>query len=140
MNEEIQCLPIDPKLYIIVRNDLAPGLQAAQACHALRLFVEEHPAEEKKWYTESNNIVLLQVPNEAELLSLKKRANGYPASLFREPDVDDEATALALAPDAKPITSNLPLLLKDANPRCNIKEPKSDTRGIRQWLRDLINF
>jgi peptidyl-tRNA hydrolase len=108
--------PIDSKLYIIVRSDLSPGLQAAQACHALRLFTEEHPEEDKKWYTESNNLVLLQVPNETELLALKERAeaDGIPASLFREPDVDNEATALALGPEGRKLLCNLPLLLKAA--------------------------
>jgi len=143
MNEETTCLttsPIEPqKLYIIARADLAPGLQAAQACHALRLFAEEHPEEEQKWYEESNNIVLLQVPNEKELLALKEKANGYPVSLFREPDVNDEATAIALGPEARPLTSNLPLLLKDANPRCNIRERKPRSQGIRKWLKGLIN-
>lgn len=104
--------PIDPKLYIIVRADLKPGLQAAQACHALRLFSEEHPAEDRAWYENSNNLVLLQVPDEEALLELRERANGTPTSLFREPDVDDEATALAIAPSGRKLISNLPLMLK----------------------------
>lgn len=111
-NEVIKWHPIDDKLYIIVRSDLSPGLQAAQACHGLRLFVEEHEETDQKWYTESNNLVLLQVPNETELLALRDRANGIPSSLFREPDVNDEATALTLGPEAKGLVSNLPLLLK----------------------------
>jgi hypothetical protein len=56
--------------------------------------------------------VLLQVPDEKELLALKEQANGCPASLFHEPDVDDDATALALGPEARKVISNLPLLLK----------------------------
>lgn len=31
------------KLYIIVRADLPAGAQVAQSCHAMRLFVHEHP-------------------------------------------------------------------------------------------------
>lgn len=100
------------KLYIVVRADLKPGLQAAQACHALRLFSEEHPEEDRAWYEGSNNLVLLQIPNEEELLRLKEKANGTPASLFREPDIADEATALAIAPSGKKLVSNLPLLLR----------------------------
>jgi peptidyl-tRNA hydrolase len=104
---------IDAKLYIVVRSDLSPGLQAAQACHGLRLFVEEHKVEDRKWYENSNNLVLLQVPNEAELIALKNKANGIPASLFREPDVNNEATALALGPEAKKLVRRLPLLLSE---------------------------
>jgi hypothetical protein len=56
--------------------------------------------------------VLLQVPDEEALLRLNESANGTPRSLFREPDVDDEATALAIAPSGRRLISNLPLLLK----------------------------
>jgi len=98
----------------VVRADLKPGLQAAQACHALRLFSAEHPEEDRAWYEGSNNLVLLQVPDEKALLALRDQANGCPASLFREPDVGDEATALALGSSARRIVSNLPLLLRGA--------------------------
>jgi len=76
------------------------------------LFTEQHKEADRRWYDESNNLVLLQVPNEAALLALKEKANGIPAALFREPDVNDEATALALGPEARGLVSNLPLLLK----------------------------
>lgn len=101
------------KLYIVVRADLKPGLQAAQACHALRLFVEEHPEIDRAWYANSNNLVLLQIPNEAELLELHKSLGDIPSSLFREPDVNDEATAIAIAPSGRRSISNLPLLLRE---------------------------
>jgi peptidyl-tRNA hydrolase len=106
--------PIDEKLYIVVRADLKPGLQAAQACHALRLFSAEHPEEDRAWYEGSNNLVLLQVPDERELLALREKADGCPASLFREPDLGGEATALAFGPAARKTVSNLPLLLRGA--------------------------
>jgi peptidyl-tRNA hydrolase len=96
----------------VVRADLAPGLQAAQACHALRLFSAEHPDEDRAWYEGSNNLVLLQVPDEEALLGLNERANGTPRSLFKEPDVGDEATALAIGPSGRRLISNLPLLLR----------------------------
>ena len=53
------------KLYIVSRSDLSPGLVVAQSCHALRAFTAEHPEVDQKWYTESNNIVCLQIANEA---------------------------------------------------------------------------
>lgn len=99
-------------MYIVVRADLKPGLQAAQACHALRLFSAEHPAEDRAWYENSNNLVLLQVPNEEALLGLLERSRGISSSLFREPDLGDEATALALEGRGRRLVGNLPLLLK----------------------------
>jgi len=105
------------KLYIIVRSDLNPGLQAAQACHALRLFVEEHKLEENRWFRYSNNIVLLQVPTKEELIALAYKVvnEDIPVSMFKEPDVDDEPTAIALlGRQAKKMVSNLPLALRAA--------------------------
>ncbi len=105
------------KLYVIVRNDLNPGLQAAQACHALRLFVDEHKLEENKWFRYSNNIVLLQVQTKEELIALAYKAvtDDIPCSTFKEPDVDDEPTAIALlGRQAKKLVSTLPLALRAA--------------------------
>lgn len=109
--KEVLICPID-RMYIIVRNDLKPGLQAAQACHALRLFGAEHPEEDRSWYEGSNNLVLLQVPDEEALLGLLERSSGISSSLFREPDLGDEATALALEARGRRLVSNLPLLLR----------------------------
>ena len=105
------------KLYVIIRNDLDPGLQAAQACHAMRLFADEHRTEENQWYRFSNNIVLLQVPNKEELVALAYKAvnDSIPCSMFKEPDVNDEPTAIALlGRGAKKMTSHLPLALRRA--------------------------
>jgi len=103
------------KLYVIIRSDLIPGLQAAQACHALRLFADEHKLEENEWFRFSNNIVLLQVPIKEELIELAYKAtcDDIPCSIFREPDVGDEPTAIAiLGRGAKKLVSNLPLALR----------------------------
>jgi len=105
------------KLYVIIRNDLEPGLQAAQACHALRLFVEEHRLEENEWYRFSNNIVVLQIPSKEALMELAYKAtcDDIPVSIFKEPDVDDEPTAIAiLGRGAKKMVSHLPLALRRA--------------------------
>lgn len=105
------------KLYIVVRNDLAPGLQAAQAVHAKELFSHEHPELNAEWYEKSNNVVVLQVPNKEELVALAYRITrshpGDVLSLFREPDLRDEPTALAVAPAAGPLLGSLPLALRD---------------------------
>jgi len=105
------------KMYVIVRSDLGPGLQAAQACHALRLFVEEHKLEENEWFRYSNNIVLLQVSSKEELVELAYKAvnDDIPVSIFKEPDVNDEPTAVALlGRKAKKLVSTLPLALRAA--------------------------
>jgi len=105
------------KMYVIIRNDLEPGLQAAQACHAARLFVDEHKLEENEWFRYSNNIVLLSVPNKEELIEMAYKAvnDDIPVSMFKEPDVNDEPTAIAmLGRKAKKLVSTLPLALRAA--------------------------
>jgi len=105
------------KLYIVVRADLTPGARAAQSCHATSAFVAAHPEQSAQWRESSNNLVCLEIANEPLLLAMAQRAgeHGIPHTLFREPDLGDEATALALmSPQARRLTSSLPLALRDA--------------------------
>lgn len=87
------------KLYVLVRQDLSPGYQIAQSIHAKDQFTHMFPSIEKKWYFESNTIVVLGVRNEQELnaFSFLARENNLAFSLFFEPDIN-ENTALALEP------------------------------------------
>lgn len=101
------------KLYLVTRADLPPGQQAVQACHAMREFVREHPEVDRAWYDNSNHLALLAVANEEALNLLLRRAQrrGVRFSLFREPDRDNELTALALEPEARRLCRDLPLAL-----------------------------
>lgn len=102
------------KLYIIIRADLPPGAQAAQACHGLMAFAQTHSIVANYWYAKSNNLVVLQVPSEACLKHLAARAEdaGIDHAVFREPDFDDTVTAVAIEPAGKRLVSNLPLALR----------------------------
>jgi len=106
----------DLKFYVIIRSDLPPGAQAAQAVHGAIAFVMAHPTIARYWHLKSNNLVLLQVPNEACLLHLAQRAQdaGIEHEVFREPDFDDTATAVALEPAGARLVSSLPLALRVA--------------------------
>ena len=101
------------KLYLVVRSDLSAGARAAQLCHALRAFSEEHPEADREWYACSNTLVLLEIVNEAALLLLHAaaRERDIPVSLFREPDLQNAATALALDPSGRTMVRHLPLAL-----------------------------
>lgn len=105
------------KLYLITRKDISPGYQAVQACHAMRQFTEEHPEIDKAWFKASNYLCLLSVNNEDELYSLVCKAKGLDikVSVFREPDIDNEITAIAIAPGekTKELCSKLKLALRD---------------------------
>lgn len=99
------------RLYIVVSGELTDGQKAIQACHSLRAFVSDHPDIDRKWFSESNTLVLLEVPNEDAILELwtKVRNSGVACSLFREPDFGDVVTAIAIAPSGHRHLKNLPL-------------------------------
>jgi peptidyl-tRNA hydrolase len=111
--------------YILVRGDLPPGLQAAQACHAAFDFATVYPEITRKWKRQSNYICILQVPDERTLLDYAALARSEDVKfvLFHDPDVpldgDDESgvgshTALAIEPgEFYRHLSSLPLALRE---------------------------
>lgn len=62
-------------MYIIVRRDLKPGAQMAQAIHAAQKFIFEHPEISRKWKEESGTLVCLSVENEEKLANLLKKSS-----------------------------------------------------------------
>ena len=102
------------KLYIVVRADLPAGLQLPQSYHAGRLFAAEHPALEQYWYEHSNNLVIVSVPNKEALakLAYEMTVRGLAVSMFREPDLGGEPTALAVEPAGGKMLSRHPLALR----------------------------
>jgi len=85
------------KLFIVVRADLDPGLQMAQAIHAAIQFVLEHQTEARAWYDTSNNVIVKQVADEATLteLVLERDYNRTTCQVFGEPDLNGAWTAAA---------------------------------------------
>ena len=104
----------DQKLRVITRRDLKSSYQGVQSAHAGIQFQHEHPEVAKQWYYKSNYLVFLTVENENELEKLvaKAKLRDITVSEFREPDIDDALTAIALEPSrlSKKITSGLPLM------------------------------
>lgn len=94
--------PRAEKLYAIARADLPVGLRTAQVGHALIAWALAYgePPE---------NLVVLQVKGLAELEALSKTLTGE-VICFREPDLDDELTAIAAGPKLWRALSTLPLL------------------------------
>ena len=96
------------KLFVVVKKTLAAGLYAAQAIHAFRAFAGEYPVLEAFWHEEHNNIVVLQ-DDDIEGLADRIRKAGFRLSAFREPDLDNELTAICVEPNARRMLSRLPL-------------------------------
>ena len=103
---------------MIGREDLGQGYMAVQAMHAAIQFQHDHPEFATVWFKRSNYLGFLSVNSEEELQNLIKKASDQeiPISIFREPDIDNQITAIALAPGtpSKKLCSQLPLALKVA--------------------------
>ena len=83
----------------------------------MRQFTADHPEIDKEWFISSNYLGLLSVKDELALIELIRQAgdNNIQYSIFREPDVDNAITAIAIAPGkkSKKLCSKLPLALRD---------------------------
>ena len=101
------------KLFIAIRQDLPPKIQAVQACHALQAMNDQHPETIKAW---GGNLVLLGVKDTKELSELHCRLQRaqVPVASFCEPDLEGQATSLAIDGRAWKQLSSLPLALRDA--------------------------
>lgn len=83
-----------PKLFVLVRGDLPPGLQYAQAVHAAVEYALAYPDSTRA----TPNAVVLNVLDEDDLL-LYAGLNPKGGIVFREPDRGGEATAYATIVD-----------------------------------------
>lgn len=85
--------------------------------HAAIQFIFDNFDSSKEWFEKSNYLGFLSVSNEHELCSLIQKAieKDIKFSIFREPDIDNQITAIALAPGekTKKLCSRLNLALKD---------------------------
>lgn len=77
----------------------------------------ENPEKTKPWYFNSEHVALLSVSNEAELVRLinKLQSRGITISIFREPCINNEITAIAVesSKDAQRLCSGLPLAMRE---------------------------
>lgn len=96
---------------------MAPGYRSTQAIHAALEFGIQYPDIYRGWHQQSNYLGFLSVPNEEELVKLINKAKMLQIeySIFKEPDIDYQITAIALAPGkkSKKLCSNLKLALKE---------------------------
>lgn len=98
------------RLYVLVRADLAPAYQAVQAGHAVAQFMLDHPGV---W--NNATLVYLSVSDEQDLVFWYQRAREYAShsTIFREPDLEDAATAAAFfGHPLKNLLRRVPLLGK----------------------------
>ncbi len=83
------------RLYLLVRDDLPVGKQAAQLVHAMAQWMIEHPNESWK----NDYVVCLKVKNIQKWIYKLEHLEAK-FSTFAEPDLDFQITALASNADA----------------------------------------
>lgn len=96
------------RLYVITRRDLKPAYAGVQSGHAVAQYLIEYGS--KNWKNEY--LIYLTVADENELKQLLQRLQTMMAGItvFREPDLENEITAIACVPDKYKMFSKLPLL------------------------------
>jgi peptidyl-tRNA hydrolase len=132
------------KLFVIVRNDLEPGLQVAQAVHAAVKYALSHE-DARRWHKESNNVAVLQVPDEGALKALTQRVLARNpcclSAIFEEPDLEHQWTAAAFGDGARKLLGSLPLALRVSDllldESCAVAREGSGDGGIESNERDL---
>ena len=84
-----------PKLYVLVRDEFRAAYCAAQAIHAVALFFKDQQKSFEAW--NNSTVVVLGVRYPRGLSEWRDRlfAEGIPHSVWREPDQNDQITAIA---------------------------------------------
>jgi hypothetical protein len=87
-----------------------------QPAHSLAQFAIEHHNTFVNWQNFHKNLIVLAVEDEASLsaLLMKARMKNVKVSAFREPDIKDQLTAIAMEPcqETYSLTGHLELALK----------------------------
>jgi peptidyl-tRNA hydrolase len=104
-------------LYIVVRSDLSPGLQASQAVHVAHQFALDYQDAFEEWHRTSNTVVIVAALDADALGAVHAQAisAAVQVSAFSDDDIPgSRLTALALGPcpAAKRICQPLPLALQ----------------------------
>lgn len=128
------------KVIVVTRQDLEPGYQLVQSVHSAFDFSLEFPEVTKDWNTQSNYLACLAAKDEASLFTLisKLEAKGIQHTVFREPDIDNQVTAVAIAPGetSRKLTSNYPLALRTENKI--IEKLLSEKKELIECIQNLM--
>ena len=89
------------RLYVLVNKKLAPVYGCVQGGHAVAQFMLENPNQ--KW----NNEFLIYLYADTDKWADKLRRQGVKCSIFREPDLNNSITAIAVQDDSGELFKNL---------------------------------
>jgi hypothetical protein len=88
-------MPIQKKMYVLVRNDLSETYRLVQGAHAVAQFGIIQRIEFEKW--NNSTIVFLGIRNlrDMRMWETKVYDEVLPHACFKEPDLDGQITAIA---------------------------------------------
>lgn len=95
------------KMFVILLKSLEAGLNTAQGIHAFWMFTQAYPEKTAQW-TPDNNVIVLEHEN-LEDLSKVLSEMGLDHVGFREPDRNDQLTAICAEPSARKHLAKLKL-------------------------------
>ena len=105
------------KLVTVTRADLSDGYKAVQSTHAAINFIFEHPGRAGPWFHNSNYLIELEAKDENELKHLIHKCEYHQLAytVFREPDIGNQITAIAIEPSkqTQKLVRKIPLLFKN---------------------------
>lgn len=82
---------------VIVRKDLKEGYRLVQSCHAVADFAAQHGEEFMEWQSKSNYLCCLEASKlEIDKTITKLDELKIKYSVFLEPDIGNEMTAIAI--------------------------------------------
>jgi hypothetical protein len=109
----VEVLPEPRKLYVLVREDLPPGLRAAQLAHAVAEITLRFPEVAWRWHEAGNYLIVLGLKDEEALWEWWGYIQRWRIArvAFREPDLGMSMTAFACLPppELNRVFSPLPL-------------------------------
>lgn len=93
----------DLKTYVLVRRDLSYSQRVVQSCHAVVELVHRFKDDSSvsKWADVNKTLVVLSVKDEREMTRTSQKLSDARVRFteFREPDVNNEITAIAVHPE-----------------------------------------
>ena len=89
------------KMFILVRKDLGSPYKMVQGAHALAQYALEHTQDFNEW--NNHTVVFVDVKDEKSLYKWKEKLHysDKRTSIFHEPDINDELTAIACYDDGE---------------------------------------
>lgn len=85
------------RLYVLISNKLDPVYGSVQGGHAVAQYLLEHDVDHRNWNNDYLVYLYADIEEWLEILEWKKL--NY--SCFKEPDLDDACTAIAIESDGK---------------------------------------